>query len=161
MNEHCRQLGTDEFPPGLDDYRRALRDEMLHAEPVRDGVLRWIEAAMERGIALAIASSSSSNWVRSNLARIGLDIHFSVVSCADPGIPGKPDPTVYAMACQALSVDVGDAIAIEDSHHGVTAAMSAGLRCVAAPGPITRSADFGHASVRVDSLAELDPHDWF
>ena len=50
-------------------------------------------------------------------------------------------------------VVITSALAVEDSHHGVTAAMTAGMRCVAAPGPITRSADFAHASIRVESLS--------
>ena len=79
----------------------------------------WINAAVDRGVPLAIASSSPSTWVRLHLERIGLDDHFPVVSCADPGIPGKPDPTVYLSACTELGVDPSAAVAIEDSTHGV------------------------------------------
>ena len=156
----CAQLGVDAISAQVEAHRQRTRDEMLAAEPIRDGVVAWIEAARQAGIPLAVASSSGSEWVNGHLARLDLAQHFRSVSCADPGIPGKPDPTVYLGACAALGVDSATALAIEDSTHGVTAALDAGMRCIAAPGPITKTMDFAHATVRVDSLADLDPADW-
>lgn len=158
--ELCERLDVKTVPAHLEAHRRQMRDEMLEAEPVRDGVVQWIEAAQSSGVLLAIASSSPTSWVLPHLERLGLRDFFPVLSCADPGIPGKPDPAVYVSACEQLAVSAAHSIAIEDSPHGVTAALGAGLRCLAAPGPITRSADFSLASLRVDSLAEVDPTDW-
>ena len=157
----CQQLGLDAVPAEVERHRQATRDELVHAEPLRDGVRTWIEEAARRGVALAVASSSSSTWVRPHLARLELDGYFPVVSCADPGIPGKPDPTVYRQACAGVQVETAAALAIEDSTHGVSAALAAGMRCIAAPGPFTRSMYFDHATVAVTSLGELDPTDWF
>lgn len=156
----CDQLGLRSLPDEVESHRQATRDEMVHAEPIRPGVMDWIEAAGRSGVALGVASSSGSDWVRSHLARLGLDGHFPVVSCADPGIPGKPDPTVYRLACAGLGVEPRAAVAIEDSTHGVRAAIDAGMRCIAAPGPITRNMDFTRATVHVQSLAEVSPGDW-
>lgn len=156
----CEQLGINVVPEEVELHRKATRDELVYGEPIRSGVLDWIQAAVGAGCGLAVASSSSSDWVRHHLRRLELDHHFAVVSCADPGIPGKPDPAVYRTACDGLGVEPAAALAIEDSTHGVTAAIDAGMRCIAAPGPITRTMDFDHAHVRVDSLAELDPADW-
>jgi len=107
-----------------------------------------------------VASSSPSRWVRPHLERLGLDGRFGAVSCADPGIAGKPDPTVYLTACRELDIDPSSAVAIEDSTHGVSAAIAAGMRCLAVPGPITRTMDFDHATQRFDSLADANPADW-
>lgn len=156
----CEQLEIAEMPEELQQFRRAARDEILMAEPIRAGVEAWIQAAEERGVALAVASSSSSAWVQPHLDRIGLADHFVTVSCADQGVPGKPDPTVYLRACDGLGVDPTAALGIEDSHHGVSAALAAGMRCLAVPGPITRTSDFAHATLRADSLADFDPLDW-
>ena len=156
----CEQLGVDAVSAQVEAHRRSTRDEMLLAQPIRDGVIDWINAASDAGVPLAIASSSPTEWVRRHLERIGLDAHFPIVSCADPGIPGKPDPTVYLTACSELGVDPSGALAIEDSTHGVSAAIAAGMRCIAAPGPITKTMRFDHASVHTDSLANLDPTDW-
>ncbi len=156
----CEQLGVDAVPDTVEAHRQATRDEMVHGQQVRDGVLTWIDAARSGGTRLAIASSSPTSWVQHHLVRLDLVRHFPVVSCADLGIPGKPDPTVYVHACAGLQVDPTTALAIEDSTHGVSAALAAGMRCIAAPGPITMSMDFGHATVAVSSLADLDPADW-
>ena len=48
-----------------------------------------------------------------------------------------------------------EAVAVEDSPHGVEAAKAAGLYCVAVPNPMTADLDFGRADLRLQSLAEL------
>lgn len=156
----CERLGVDTVPQELEDYCKVQRDELLAAQPVRDGVVDFIDLAEAFGIPLGIGSSSPTTWVDANLRRVGLRDPFEVLSCADPGIPGKPDPTVYIEACRALKSDPALALAIEDSPNGVAAAVSAGMRVVGAPGPITVGADFSQATVRVDSLALLDAADW-
>lgn len=156
----CEQLGVDAISAQVEEYRVNLRDEMTAGQAIREGVQRWIDAARAASIPLAIASSSPSTWVRPHLERLGLTDHFSVVSCADPGIPGKPDPAVYLSACSGLEVDPTGALAIEDSTHGVSAAIAAGLRCIAVPGPITTTMDFAQATIRTDSLNDVDPADW-
>ena len=158
--ELCEQLGVDALAAQLEERRKSMCDEMVRALPIRDGVLAWIEAASSLDVPLAVASSSPTSWVASHLERIGLADRFAALSCADPGIAGKPDPTVYLTACAKLDADPTTALAIEDSTHGVSAAIAAGMRCIAAPGPITKSMEFGHATIHVGSLSDLDAHDW-
>jgi len=158
--ELCEQLGVDALAAQLEERRKSMCDEMVRAQPIRDGVLAWIEAASSLDVPLAVASSSPTSWVASHLERIGLADRFAALSCADPGIAGKPDPTVYLTACAKLDADPTTALAIEDSTHGVSAAIAAGMRCIAAPGPITKSMEFGHATIHVGSLSDLDAHDW-
>ncbi len=54
-----------------------------------------------------------------------------------------------------LGVTAADAVAIEDSPNGITAAKGAGLRCVAVPNPITAGLDLSQADLQLTSLAEL------
>lgn len=158
--ELCAQLGVDALSAQVEDRRRSLCDEMIRSQPVRAGVEQWIDVATSSDIPLAVASSSPTSWVETHLERLGLRHHFAALSCADPGVPGKPDPTVYLGACHALGVSPTSAIAIEDSTHGVSAAIDAGMRCIAAPGPITKTMRFDHATVHVDSLGDVDPAGW-
>lgn len=159
-SELCGQIGVDAISAQVEDFRKDLCDEMMQALPVREGVHRWIEAAKSAKIPLAVASSSPTSWVSSHLDRLNLADCFATLSCADPGIAGKPDPTVYLTACSTLGVAPTNALAIEDSTHGVAAAIAAGMRCIAAPGPITKTMDFSHATAHVDSLSQIDPADW-
>lgn len=140
--------------------RRAVMADMVAAQPLRPGVMEWIDACRTAGVALAVASSSPIAWVDHHLRERGLLECFATLSCAGDGAPGKPDPFVYARACADIGVEPGDAVAIEDSPPGVASAKAAGLRCIAAPGPMTASLDLSAADVGVSSLADLAPADW-
>jgi beta-phosphoglucomutase-like phosphatase (HAD superfamily) len=80
---------------------------------------------------------------------------FGHLSCRDEVVPGKPAPDVYLRACDALGVEPRNALAVEDSPNGVTAAKAAGLRCVAVPNRITAALDFSGADLVVTSLADV------
>lgn len=45
----------------------------------------------------------------------------------DGYLPGKPDPTIYKMACEKLNIKPEEAIVIEDSPAGVISARKAGI----------------------------------
>src|SRR5204863_1024281 len=60
----------------MHEARRAHRDELLTAEAVRPGVIAWIDEAAAAGIGLAIASSSSDDWVLGHLERLGVRERF-------------------------------------------------------------------------------------
>lgn len=161
--ELCRRLGVDGIPPELEGFRRRRRDQALLDQdltPIRAGVMDWIRAAGEYGLALAIASSSGSGWVTGHLDRLDLAGFFATVSCADPPTPGKPDPAVYLNACAGVGVDPARALAIEDSPTGAQAARAAGLTCIVAPGPVTATVKFGPVDLEVSSLADADPSRW-
>ena len=102
----------------------------------------------------AIASSSPSDWVLPHLERLGLRERFAFVSCYDGGVAPKPAPDTYLAACAALGVRPVEAIAVEDSPHGITAAKRAGLRCVAVPHAITEQLDVTHADLVLRSLRD-------
>ncbi len=135
------------------ELRRARRDELLAAETVRPGVHTWIDDARKRGWPVAIASSSDQAWIDMHLARLDVRDSFDAVVCAGEDYAAKPEPDVYLAACKALAVDPSEALAIEDSPHGITAAKRAGLWCVAVPNAITAQLDTSHADVVLPSLA--------
>jgi beta-phosphoglucomutase-like phosphatase (HAD superfamily) len=55
----------------------------------------------------------------------------------------------------AIAVAPSDALAIEDSPHGVAAAKAAGCACVAVPHALTASLDLTSADLVVGSLADV------
>ncbi len=59
------------------------------------------------------------------------------------------------MACAELGADPRQSVAVEDSPHGVSAAVTAGLFTVAVPHELTRSLDFSRADTIVGSLAAI------
>jgi len=139
---------------------RASRIERYHAliaeESVLPGVIELIDQARAAGVALVVASSSSSPWVEPHLERLDLRDRFDVVVTRDQVDAVKPAPDLYLAAAAALGADPLRSVALEDSAHGCTAAVAAGLRCIAVPNRVTRTQDFGHADRVVASLADVE-----
>ncbi len=78
---------------------------------------------------------------------------FDAVVSADHVERGKPAPDVYELAVDRLGVDAGEAVAVEDSTHGVAAATGAGCSCI---GYAARdSAGLSEADRGVDTPAGL------
>jgi HAD superfamily hydrolase (TIGR01509 family) len=140
--------------PHWREWRRNRRDELLHAEEIRPGVLEWLDEADALDIPVGIASSSPIEWVERHLDRLGLLERFSCFACCNDVIPAKPDPTSYRLACEALHARPNRSIAVEDSPHGIAAATGAGLYTVAVPHGLTSSLDLSRADLVLTSLAD-------
>ena len=145
-------------PIDRDELRK--RQKALHVEMLEDavpmpGVEDYIHTAKRLGIRIAVASGSSRSWVVGRLNRLGLADHFEIVVCRDDVGRAKPDPAAYVAAVEHLNANPDQALALEDSPPGVKAAKSAGLYCVAVPGPMTKSHSFREADMRLESLADM------
>jgi HAD superfamily hydrolase (TIGR01509 family) len=154
--EHLeRALGrpVDMGPLRAEKRRRFL--EMVLAQPVMPGVLDYLDGARRLGLKTAGASSAPGEYVRGELARLGLFERFGAVLCGEDAPRCKPAPDLYLAAIKALGVAATEAIAMEDSPNGVAAAKAAGLFCLAVPNAVTRALDLSQANLIVGSLAEL------
>src|SRR5579859_4159585 len=143
------------LPHEVLEQRIGRRTELVLAKKVLPGVVEVIDAARAAGIKLAVASSSTAEWVTGHLARLGILDRFDCVRCRDDVANAKPAPDLYRAVLECLGLTPDEAFAIEDSPNGIAAAKSAGLRCVAIPNPITSGLDLSRADLVVDSLADL------
>lgn len=136
--------------------RSAHEDHLNRDLAPLPGVLAVLDQADALGWALGIASSSTHDWVDRHLRRADLFDRFSTVVCRGDAPAPKPAPDLYLEATSRLGIAPDRCIAFEDSYNGSIAAKRAGLRCVAVPHDLTRSQDFSHCDLIVDSLAEID-----
>ncbi|HEV2968122.1 MAG TPA: HAD family hydrolase [Candidatus Dormibacteraeota bacterium] len=143
------------LPKEVLDRRVGRRTEMILAQEALPGVVRHLEEARAMALKLGVASSSTNDWVRGHLARLGILESFDCIRCRDDVTNAKPEPDLYISVLECLGVRASEAIAIEDSPNGVLAAKRAGLRCVAIPNSITAGLDLGQADLILGSLAEL------
>ncbi len=136
----------------------ATQDRAWHETlPALPGVEALLGALAEAGVPCAVASSSSSNWIETHLARLGLRHRFGAVATADKvGGRSKPAPDTYLLACAELGATPTRSVALEDSGPGIAAARAAGLRVVAVPSEITAHSDLSAADRSVASLEALD-----
>jgi len=152
----CSAVGADVDRDEFDAlYQRQDRRWKDHLDPL-PGVVDLLADLAGAGVPCAVASSSSSGWVVGHLERLGLDGFFAAVATSDRvGGRTKPAPDLYVMACRELDVNRSSAVALEDSAHGVTAALTAGLSVVAVPSAITVHTDLSAAHRVVRSLEEV------
>jgi HAD superfamily hydrolase (TIGR01509 family) len=146
-----RELDRD----ALRARRQVRKLELMAAEAVLPGVLEYIDAARRMGMRLAVASSSSRSWVEEHLDRFGLLRFFECLSCADDVEWVKPDPALYLRTLDRLGLRADEAIVVEDSPNGVTAAKAAGIYCVVVPNALTRDLPIDHADRRLESLLDV------
>jgi HAD superfamily hydrolase (TIGR01509 family) len=143
------------LPQEVVDRRIGRRTELILAQQVLPGVLQLIDSARAAGLKIGLASSSTGDWVSGHLARLGILDRFDCLRCRDDVAHAKPQPDLYLAVLDCLRMSASEAIAIEDSPNGVTAAKQAGLKCVAIPNPITAGLDLSQADVVIGSLAEV------
>ena len=106
---------------------RALRDGVAAVAGAVDFV-RSLPAEFPK----AVASSSSTRWVRGHLAHLGLAEAFGehIYSGREHVERGKPAPDLYLHAAERLGVDIERCVILEDSRVGATAAVASGARVI-------------------------------
>jgi HAD superfamily hydrolase (TIGR01509 family) len=147
-----RSVDREELLARRKERGRELRVDLA----LLPGVEELVRAALDVDLPLAVASSSPRSWVEPHLERLGLEGCFRVIRTRDDVALAKPAPDLFLAACAGLDVDPRNAVALEDSANGTTAAKSAGMRCVAVPNRLTRFLDLSHADLVVDSLLQVD-----
>jgi len=117
---------------------------------------RKLVSSVAKGRRVGLVSASRREWVEIVLDRFGLhDAFDAVVSADDIDGPSKPDPTTYEQAAASVGVTPGDSVAVEDTPHGVEAAVRAGMYCIAYRGDSNEKTDFSTAHEVVDGPGEL------
>jgi len=127
--------------PWHDKTQREIADEIV------DGVIELIE---ERGLALpgvektlkqlqekkykiGLASSSSLRIIKTVLKKLNFEDYFEVTHSAQFEEYGKPHPQIFISTAKMLDVSPSECLVLEDSFHGVIAALAANMKCVAIP----------------------------
>jgi mannitol-1-/sugar-/sorbitol-6-/2-deoxyglucose-6-phosphatase len=128
---------------------------MTEGQPM-PGVTATIARFERYRISLAIASSSPLRLIDAVCDRLGL-VGIQVRCSGLDEVQAKPAPDVYLTAARRLGVAPASCLALEDSPAGVSAAKSAGMRCVAVPDPLLiADPRYRDADLVISSLTELN-----
>ena len=123
--------GLPEAGAFWEDYSAALF-ALIDGELVAfEDALETVGALRERGVAVAVASSSPRARLDRTLRRAGLAGAFAVSVAGDEIEHGKPAPDMFLAAAERLGVAPAACAVIEDSAPGVAAGLAAGMRTVA------------------------------
>ena len=135
--------------------RRKRFAELMATQQILPGVEALLQEARQFDWKVGLVSSSPREWITNYLTRFGLVNSFDVLLCGDDARVPKPHPELYLKALSALELQPEQALALEDSAHGVTAAKKAGLFCVAVPNQVTCNSCLDHADLILSSLADI------
>jgi HAD superfamily hydrolase (TIGR01509 family) len=120
------------LPEGFEAARKA-EDRRVLAEGLEEvrGAVAFIRS-LPPELPRAVASMSSSRWVREHLRHLGLDGAFGemIFSGREHVERGKPAPDLYLHAVAALGVDIARTAIIEDSPVGVQGALASGAEVI-------------------------------
>ena len=122
-----------------------------------DGAERLLAELRDRDVTLALVSSSPHDWIDVVLDRFDLEFD-AVVSAEGFDGPGKPEPGIYEHAAERVGVDPADAVAVEDSVHGIESASRAGMHVVGFRHGSADETDRSRADYVADSPAGLREH---
>lgn len=137
----------------LDTKLRFLAQSDLQAI---DGIAELIHSAHDRQIPMAIASSSSKDFIDAVIDKIGIGDFIAQCVSGQEVAKSKPEPDIFLKAAALLGEEALNCIVIEDSHNGVSAAKRAGMCCVAYRNPNSGKQDLSEADIIIDSFRELD-----
>jgi beta-phosphoglucomutase-like phosphatase (HAD superfamily) len=129
-------------PEELEDYVNLEVDRVVakleaKATPC-EGAPEEIEKIKKEGkYPMAVVSTSAKPRVLASLVKTGMgngrywsdDLVFSAATSLNPP-SSKPDPAIYLHACKVVGVKPEEAVTVEDSKSGATAAMRAGIPCI-------------------------------
>jgi len=171
MTAHWNEVGwpSDDLIPS-DEEGRAAKVKALHLQktdifmdlidegsiPLRPGVLRLVDEAIENGVRLAVCSTSNEKAV-SNLVKtlMGEERRSKFqIYAGDMVKVKKPAPDVYNMAVEDMGLDKSRCCIVEDTHIGLGAAKAAGISCLVTKSSYSADEDFTGASKIVDELGD-------
>lgn len=109
----------------------------------------------ERGVRVAICSSSYRSLIEEFMEATGVRTLVDYVISGEECSAYKPDPEIYQRAMEALGVLPCEALVVEDSPQGIEAGVAAGaLTCALMP-PSGIRIDQSQAHVRIGQLPEV------
>lgn len=128
-------------------YKELLKN--MSPADLTDEVKETLDALRERGLLLAIGSSSKH--ARFILGQIGLGDYFDAISDGNNITKSKPDPEVFVKAAEYLGVDPEGCLVVEDAKAGVQAAKGGQMDCAA----LGDAATSGLADYNMETFSDL------
>ena len=150
-----RDFALPVAPETLAATKTRLTEEHLHTEPfpLMPGAKETLALCHERGLRIAIVTGGSRYSVERTLASYGFADWVECVVAVEDVEHSKPAPDCYLKALGQMELSAAQAMAVEDTEHGLAAAVAANLRCVAIPTTQSAGHDFSGASGVFQSLS--------
>jgi HAD superfamily hydrolase (TIGR01509 family) len=125
--------------------------------PLRPGVARIVDEAIDANITLAVCSTSDERAVNLVVERLlgpQRKARFAAILAGDIVSKKKPDPEIYNLASQRLKLKPDECVVVEDNRNGLLAAKAAGMYCIVTTNDYSKNEDFTEADLVVSELGD-------
>jgi len=127
--------------------QRIYIEKYLPTLRLREGIRELIAEAVQRGMELAIVSTSYETQIRALLQNQLSEFatHFRVILGKESGPKTGPEGKLYPMCLEQTGYAAEETLAVEDSEEGLRAAVAAGIPTVVFYNDYTFGSSFAHA----------------
>jgi HAD superfamily hydrolase (TIGR01509 family) len=101
--------------------------------PEKSGMREILTFFREKGVKLALASSTGKKRILENLRSAGVQDDFDAVVSGQEVAKGKPKPDIFLLAAERIGCTPSDCYVFEDGINGVQAGIAAGCATVMIP----------------------------
>lgn len=121
--DEMEQMGREKE----EEYRAVARSNPANMH-LMEGAPELFDYLVEKNYPFALATASAIDNINFYLEELGLAKWFTMDRIVyDEGkLPSKPDPAFYLEAMKRLNMPAEDCIIVEDSYHGIQAAINSG-----------------------------------
>lgn len=160
-DEKTKELMVDKYGEAFSEVMKRYREEfnnILHEEGLRvkPGVLELLNMLDQKNIMRCIASASKRDVIKRFLEMSNLEDRFDFYISGSEVDRGKPYPDIFLKACELANKKEKDTIVIEDSLHGLKAAVAANIKCIIVPDLIEPDNEMKRLAHRIcDDLNEV------
>lgn len=123
----------------MEECMKRVRQKLKVHVPKKPGAERIVKTFREKGVRLAVASSSYPEQIESNLILAGLREYFDEVVSGKEVEHGKPAPDIFLLAAERIGCAPETCYVFEDSENGIRAGKAAGCISIMVPDILTPS----------------------
>ena len=157
--EYLKETYGNDYPcVALRQRAIALRQAYYqnHDIEVKEGLYDLLEYLKKQNIKMAVASSTKTEKVISNLNKIKVIDYFDYIVGGDQEPKGKPAPDIFLNACAGLQIKPSEALVLEDSKNGILASYNANIKVICIPDLIKHNQEITALTYKtLNSLKEV------
>ena len=117
----------------MEECMKRVRQKLKVHVPKKSGAERIVKTFFDKGIRLAVASSSYPEQIESNLKLAGMREYFDAVVSGKEVKHGKPAPDIFLLAAERIHCTPETCYVFEDSENGIRAGKAAGCTAIMIP----------------------------
>lgn len=129
-----KHYGPDCDTEAILDSVHAVADRAFASPaPKKPGLDELLAYLKEKGIPMAVASSSREDVVHRHLKNGNIEHYFDAVLAGSIVQHSKPAPDIFLLAAEKLGVRPADCLVLEDSYNGIRAGHAGGFVTIMVP----------------------------